>query len=99
MRTGVPGVASAASFGAWVPMERSTAPFGGIGVPPPVACAVTVPTSSPPLVAGGKSSNTASVEPATTGVFVPQAGVYSVEPSPIGVRFTDTVRLLPSPCQ
>ena len=51
------------------------APSGGIGVPPPVPCAVTGAVRSALGAAAGNGSSTTSVEFPTNGVDPPQAGV------------------------
>ena len=97
--TTVGGVVSVASFEACEPTAMSTAPSRGIGVPPPVACASAVPSSSP-VVVGGNGSSTVSKAPATLGVLAPQEGVKSPVPSPRGGLFTPPSGWrLPSPCQ
>ena len=74
--TAVPTGASAWSFGASVPAAISTAPSGGIGVPPPVVvAAATVAVRSVFGVDCGNGWSTTSAAPSTRGVVAPQAGV------------------------
>jgi hypothetical protein len=75
----VPVVPSSSSFAPIVfPSAISTAPSGGIGVPPPVAeTDVTGATRSVFGAAEGNGSSTASTAFGITGVRAPQAGVKS----------------------
>ncbi len=58
-----------------VPRATSTAPSGGIGVPPPLRTSVTGPETSVFGSAAGNGRTTTSKDPGATGVLGPHAGV------------------------
>ena len=96
----MPGVASACTFATCEPRASSTAPFFGIGRPPPECVEVTTPVRSVPGTAGGNGCRTTSNTPAILGVVAPQAGVKSEVPSPRGGWFRPVSgRRWPRPCQ
>ena len=73
-----PGWASALRCGACAPRETSTAPPGGIGMPPVPSCSVTTPLATTFDCSRGNDPMTSSTTPSSAGVVAPQAGVYSV---------------------
>jgi hypothetical protein len=76
--TVVPVGASALRCGACAPRATSTAPPGGIGVPPAPLTWVTTPLVTAFGCSPGSAPITSSTTPSSAGVAVPHAGVYSV---------------------
>ncbi len=76
--TVVPAGASAVRCGACAPRETSTAPPGGIGVPPCARTCVTTPGTTLFGRVGGSDAMTSSTTPLSAGVAGPHADVYSV---------------------
>ena len=73
-----PGGASALRCGACVPRETSTAPPGGMGMPPAPSCSVTTPLATTFDCSAGSDAMTSSTTPFSAGVVAPHAPVYSV---------------------